>query len=221
VLGYNGADLHYAEAEARAIAHLIGASTLVGKDATRTAVLQEAPGKRWVHFSCHGRFNAHAPLTSHLLLADGPLYAADILQELQLQAELVTLSACETGRSQVLKGDELIGLARAFIYAGTPSVLVSLWPVDELSTRILMERFYQGLLAGQSKAAALRTAQQTLRNLTVPEVEAILAGYGASDPARQVERLRNLTSDDRVFAHPYFWAPFMLVGDQLGPPPGS
>ena len=91
-----------------------------------------------MHLSCHGHFDTAKPLASHLLLADGPLSAADILQSLKLNAELVTLSACETGRSEVLRGEELIGLVRAFLYAGTPAVVVTLWPVDELSTLLLM-----------------------------------------------------------------------------------
>mgnify|MGYP000987433819 CR=1 FL=1 len=141
----------------------------------------------------------------------------------------MTLGACETGRNKVLKGDELIGLVRAFIYAGTPSVVVSLWPVDELSTRILMERFYQELLAGQPKAAALRTAQQYVRNLTATQVTTLLTSYGEPDPADQVQRLLALTHTPqsptlastasspaaRLFAHPYFWAPFVLIGDQM------
>lgn len=228
-VGYNG-DLHHAEAEARAIAQLVpGGIALVNTDATCEAVFTEAAAFRWVHFACHGRFQRQAPLMSHLRLAGEPLYAADVLQRLRLQADLVTLGACETGRNKVLKGDELIGLVRAFIYAGTPSVVVSLWPVDELSTRILMERFYQELLAGQPKAAALRTAQQYVRNLTATQVTTLLTSYGEPDPADQVQRLLALTHTPqsptlastasspaaRLFAHPYFWAPFVLIGDQM------
>lgn len=228
-LGYND-DLHHAEAETNAIAGLVtGSVALVHEAATTTALFAQAGNFRWVHFACHGRFNRQAPLMSYLRLAGEPLYASDVLQRLRLQADLVTLAACETGRNQVLKGDELIGLVRAFIYAGTPSVVVSLWPVDELSTRILMERFYRELLAGQSKAAALRAAQQYVRNLTASQVTTILTDYGEADPDSQVQRLLALThtpqttasapaaasKNDRVFAHPYFWAPFVLIGDQL------
>ena len=214
-LGYNSGSLRHAEAEATAIAHLMQGDLLTQGNATRQALLQQAKSARWLHFSCHGRFNAHAPLTSHLALADGALYAADILQSLSLQAELVTLSACETGRSQVLKGDELIGLVRAFIYAGAPSVLVSLWPVDEVSTRIFMEFFYRTWLAGASKPAALRQAQAYLRTRSPQDVEAILRGYEIADPAAYVARLVAFAESEQVFAHPYFWAPFILIGDRL------
>ncbi len=225
-VGYNGHNLRHAEAEAQAIASLAdGGVALVDNAATNQALFAQAQQFRWVHVACHGRFNPQAPLMSYLRLAGAPLYAADVLQHLHLQAELVTLGACETGRNRVLKGDELLGLVRAFIYAGTPAVLVSLWPVDELSTRILMERFYRELLTGQPKAEALRIAQQHLRRLTAHQVEAILAGYGESDPQAQVRRLADLAhgqkiqpemvADAEIFAHPYFWAPFILVGDQL------
>lgn len=226
-IGYND-DLRHAEAETAAIAALVdGSVTLVHEAATTAALFAQAGGFRWLHFACHARFNRQAPLMSHLRLAGEPLYASDVLQRLRLQADLVTLAACETGRNQVLKGDELIGLVRAFIYAGTPSVVVSLWPVDELSTRILMERFYQELLAGHAKAAALRAAQQYVRTLTAPQVTAILGEYGEVAPAEQVARLLALThmpqttpqgSEPKaapVFAHPYFWAPFVLIGDQV------
>lgn len=225
-LGYNG-DLRHAEAEAAAIAALTpGSVGLVNAAASQTALFQVANEFQWVHIACHARFNRQTPLMSYLHLADGPLYASDVLRQLRLHAELVTLSACETGRNKVLKGDELIGLVRAFIYAGAPSVVVSLWPVDELSTRMLMEFFYRELLAGQPKAEALRRAQHYLRTLTASQVATILAGYGVADPHEQVQRLIGLTHVPTpvnhagptavpVFAHPYFWAPFVLVGDQL------
>ncbi|MEZ4865877.1 MAG: CHAT domain-containing tetratricopeptide repeat protein [Caldilineaceae bacterium] len=228
-VGYNGSDLRHAEAEAEAIAQLVpGAAALIERMATNETIFAQAPQFRWIHFSCHGQFQRQTPLMSHLRLAGEPLYAADVLQRLRLQADLVTLAACETGRNKVLKGDELLGLVRAFIYAGTPSVVVSLWPVDERSTRILMERFYQEILAGHGKAAALRTAQQYVRGLTAAEVTALLTKYGEPNPAEQVARLYNLTHTPhalntstliaphtQVFAHPYFWAPFVLIGDQV------
>ena len=119
------------------------------------------------------------------MLADGPLTVQDILG-LQLDLDLVTLSACDSGVSQNRPGDELIGLTRAFIYAGTPSVLVSLWSVDEVSTGLLMTAFYRGLRAGLTKAEALRAAQREVRTATISDVllvcaEARLAADDAGD----------------------------------------
>jgi len=94
---------------------------------------------------------------SSLKLGDSWLNLFDIFN-LQLGAELTTLSACETGMSAVWEGDELLGLARGFLYAGTPSLVVSLWTVNDRSTAQLMRRFYEGLRDGLSKSHALRNA---------------------------------------------------------------
>ena len=91
----------------------------------------------------------------------------------------VTLSACETGLSAVAPGEDLVGLARGFLLAGAPSLLVSLWVVDDAATADLMATFYRELLAGARPAAALRHAQ--------------------------LEQMRQR-------AHPFFWAPFCLIG---------
>lgn len=222
-IGYNG-ELRHAEAESHAIAEMIqGARLHIGSAATSATLMAEGATFRRIHIACHGYFNRQRPLMSYLLLADTRLYASDILQQLRLRADLVTLAACETGRNQVLQGDELLGLVRAFLYAGSASVLVTLWPVDELSTRILMECFYGQLLAGQPKAKALRHAQQTLRSLTRAEVIELLGAYGEVDPAKLVHHLASLTqptgqrgvAEEPLFAHPYFWAPFILIGDQV------
>jgi len=113
---------------------------------------------------------------------------------LDLYADLVVLSACNTGLGQI-SGDGVIGLSRAFIYAGTPSVMVSLWPVADIVTKFEMEQFYRRLRDnGGNKAAALRQAQLvTLRQL------------------RQ-HRLR--TPSGKFFSeHPIYWAPFVLIGE--------
>jgi CHAT domain-containing protein len=209
-LGYGAENLRYAHAEAAAVAHLFEGAAFLDQAATSATLFQEAPGARRLHLSCHGRFNAEAPLASHLLLADGPLYAADILDRLRLQAELVTLSACESGRSRVLRGEELIGLVRAFLYAGTPSVMVTLWPVDEVSTILFMVRFYTNLRNGLSKAAALRDAQNYLRQLSKTAATSRLKELGFDNVP-----LPPGASHEPVFAHPYFWAPFVLMGDDV------
>ncbi len=91
-------------------------------------------------------------------LADDWLTVSDIY-DLDLAADLVVLSACETGASEVLRGDELIGLTRGFMYAGARSLVVSLWAANDAATAALMERFYQSVAAGASARGALRTAQ--------------------------------------------------------------
>jgi CHAT domain-containing protein len=138
------------------------AVTLLDDQATLAALREQAPTADVLHLACHGQFRPDNPLFSSLRLADGWLTVSDAYN-LDLLGGLVTLSACETGISAVAPGDELIGLARGFLSAGAPSLLVSLWTVDDESTAMLMTHFYTRLRAGDGPAAALRQAQrQTL-----------------------------------------------------------
>ena len=98
--------------------------------------------------SCHGFFNSKDPMSSALLFPGAFLRAKEIL-DLQLNTELVTLSACETGRNENKPGEELVGLTRSFLYAGAPSVLVSLWKVHSETTRDIMIDFYKQLKNGE------------------------------------------------------------------------
>jgi CHAT domain-containing protein/Tfp pilus assembly protein PilF len=156
----------------------IDTETLTGVGSTLEAVRTLTPESDVLHFACHGLFRADNPMFSALKLHDGWLTAADVMQ-LDLTNALVTLSACESGRGAVLKGDEVIGLPRAFLGAGASAVVVSLWVVHDETTGILMMDWYQRLSDGLGRAAALRAAQQSLR-----------------------ER----------YPHPYYWAPFVLIG---------
>jgi CHAT domain-containing protein len=131
---------------------------LLGEQGTLAALHEHAIQADFVHLACHGQFRPDNPLFSSLKLGDGWLTVRDAYA-LDLHCQLVTLSACETGANAVAPGDELIGLARGFFSAGTPSLLVSLWTVDDDATARLMQRIYQHLLAGAQPAAALRAAQ--------------------------------------------------------------
>lgn len=149
--------------EVRALAPMFASSdTLLGPAATLAALRTHAPKADVLHLACHGVFRPDSPFFSSLRLGDGWLTVRDAY-DLNLRAGLVTLSACETGVSAVAPGDELIGLARGFLSAGTPSLLVSLWTVDDGATTQLMQHFYSALLAGERAAAALRRAQLMLR----------------------------------------------------------
>jgi CHAT domain-containing protein/uncharacterized protein HemY len=159
-----------AEKEAIAIASLLKTQPLIGNQATKTAVIQRLPQARFVHLATHGIFNDIQGLNSSIALApspaskgndksDGLLTASEIL-DLQLNAELVVLSACDTGRGR-LTGDGVIGLSRSLIIAGVPSVLVSLWSVPDAPTAQLMTEFYQNLQKSKDKAQALRQAMLT------------------------------------------------------------
>jgi CHAT domain-containing protein/Tfp pilus assembly protein PilF len=126
---------------------------------------------RVVHFACHGFLDADFPLESGLALAapvteksgdNGFLQAWEVLEQVRTDADLVTLSACETGLGKDMAGEGLLGLTWAFQYAGARAVLASLWGVSDRSTAELMRHFYRALKAGASKAEALRRAQLSM-----------------------------------------------------------
>ena len=129
----------------------------VGREAREDKLRRYGPTAGKLHIAAHGIFRADNPMFSSLKLGDSWLNLFDIFN-LQLGAELTVLSACETGMSAVWEGDELLGLARGFLYAGTPSLVVSLWTVNDRSTAQLMRGFYEALQRGVSKTRALQEA---------------------------------------------------------------
>lgn len=162
-------------------------TALLGGDATKSRLEQEELADYSVlHLATHGWIDSSSPARSGLVLGterqgeDGILRFREILR-LRLAADLVTLSACETALGDLVTGEGMVGLARAFFYAGSDSVVASLWNVSDVASAELMESFYAGLAAGLPKAESLRRARIAVR----------------SDPR---------------FAHPYYWAPFVLLG---------
>ena len=157
-------DLQFAEEEALAVTQTVPQSrALVRKEATESALREFGSGFTYLHFATHGEFNAEAPLKSALLLSrddksDG-LLTVGKLYSMRMDADLVTLSACETGLGKVASGDDVVGLTRGFLYAGASSIVASLWKVDDRPTASLMNRFYQNLKDGKEKREALRQAQ--------------------------------------------------------------
>jgi len=166
-LGDPGSDLIYAQNEAVAVSKTRPRSrVLLRKEATETALRKFGEGFRYIHFATHGQFDADAPLRSALLLArdaesDGML-TLDKLYSLRLDADMVTLSACETGLGKIASGDDVVGLTRGFLYAGSSSIVASLWKVDDLATSQLMTLFYSRL-KDMDKREALRSAQLDTR----------------------------------------------------------
>ena len=220
-LGYNdleGEPLRYAEAEARHVAELLGGAAIAGPEPKRERLLREARQARWLHFSGHAVYNPRDPLDSELRTGQGEtLSARAIVGELDLDADLVTLSACTSGVSRVAGGDELLGLQRAFLYAGARAVLCTLWEAADFVALLLMDRFYADLRRGRPPAAALRDAQAALRAMTGRDLAATLDRWRAEHP-RFVAALGELPDipadqlDERPYADPAWWAPFLLVG---------
>ena len=162
-------------------------------EASRTTALRPELGEyRIVHFATHGLLNNIHPELSGIVLSlvnkegnqqDGFLRLQDVYN-LKLSAELVVLSACQTGLGKEIKGEGLIGLTRGFMYAGAPRVVASLWKVDDRATSELMKRFYQGMLGPEalSAAGALRQAQLSIWK-------------------------------EKQWREPYYWAAFVLQGE--------
>lgn len=167
-IGYDGGAgraLRHTEAEAAAVAALCSGESWRGASGLRDRLAEAAGAYRRLHLACHGEFDLADPLASWLEIGPGErLSAAEVLAGPRLRAELVALSACRSGVSRVLRGDEPLGLVRAFLGAGAHAVLVTLWEVEDEPARLLMEHFYAALTHENAHpAAALRAAQQALR----------------------------------------------------------
>ncbi|HJT34339.1 MAG TPA: CHAT domain-containing protein [Pirellulales bacterium] len=229
-----------------------GEATVLTRSAASEQQLEElrSSGKlaqfRYLHFATHGEPNNAKSFESALILSqdqisrdvpsggakyyDGRLTANEVLENWQLNADLVTLSACESALGRPGGGDGLLGFAQAFLLAGARAVCLSLWKVDDTATALLMDRFYQNLLgkrAGLSqplpKADALAEAKRWLRNLSLDDATKLTADLTNSVARGKNEKALKLTvpstdantaaPDDHPFAHPRYWAAFILIGD--------
>lgn len=177
----DGGRLPFVRHEARLVADLFPGERYEEDAATRAVLTEAVPRHRIVHIAAHGEARLDNPTFAYLQLADGQLSTTDVFN-LDLHGAIVTLSGCETGRSMVTGGDELMGLSRGFLFAGAATLVQSLWRVEDGTTARLMEHFYTHLRVGNEPGAALRAAQRAL--------------LAASDTG----------------VHPFFWAPFQLVG---------
>lgn len=172
-LGSAKFDLPDAQMEAETLARVFPQSKLLlRKAASETAFIEQGRKYSMIHIASHGEFNPDTPLMSALMLAkddanDGQLTAGE-LYSVKLSADLVTLSACETGLGKVASGDDVVGLSRGFLFAGARSIIASLWKVPDEATSYLMERLY-AQLARRGKRDALRTAQlETKKRYSAP-----------------------------------------------------
>lgn len=223
VLGNPDGSLAHADAEARAVADLLGGAPLIGAEASEAALRAGASEASILHLATHGQFNPYAPLASTLTLAPvagtaaeagtatrdgaagcgpdgaGCLDVAEVYGLDLRQAELVVLSACETslnalsvsGPLGVRAGDEVVGLTRAFFFAGAPTVVATMWKVDDEASTLLMEHFYRELRNGVAPAVALGEAQRAVRE--------------------------HQEEGNRPYAAPYYWAGFVLYGEGSAP----
>jgi len=157
-----------------------------------------------------------------------------VLSDWQLDADLVVLSACQSGLGREAAGEGMLGFTQALLQKGARSVVLSRWKVDDAATALLMQRFYENLLgrrAGEGdppvkpmqRAEALREARSWLRQLARAEAEKRLAVLRERVPRGERGRIKaalptrqpDAPKEDRPFDHPYFWAAFVLLGDPL------
>ena len=155
------------------------ARCFIGPAATKECLTREMETAGIIHIASHATFRPDSPMFSSFRLHDASMNFFDIYN-LRTSARLITLSGCGTGLSNVVAGDELLGLIRGFLYAGATSVVLSLWDVNDRTTADLMKSFYGYLAAGGSKGQSLRSAMLCVRE---------------------------------EHPHPYYWAPFLLMGD--------
>ncbi len=168
--------------EVQSVAGILpNAELFVGAEANEEILRDRGSQSRLIHIATHGNFRQDNPMFSGIRLGDAYLSLYDLYQ-LQLKAELVTLSGCATGMNVVNPGDELLGLVRGLLFAGAQSLLLTLWDVHDRSTAEFMSSFYRRFSGGEPKAVALRGAMQELRGR---------------------------------YPHPYYWAPFALIGKVL------
>ncbi|MFX0132695.1 MAG: CHAT domain-containing protein, partial [Candidatus Hodarchaeota archaeon] len=183
----NYISLKYAEEEAIMIAKIFSSKNIYLKNsATETIFREQSKYHDICHIASHGLFDATNPLNSMLLLSkdnknDGIITAKE-LYEIQINSPLIILSSCETAKAEIGNGDELIGLIRGFFFAGTSSVLASLWKVDDIATKELMVLFYKYLKYGK------KTIIQALQQAKIDMI------------------------NSKDYNHPFFWGPFVLYG---------
>jgi len=218
-LGDPEKNLEFAELEAKEVkAAYPESSVYIRKEATEEKSKTLSANQDILHFATHAELNEDDPLSSAVLLAredkeDGRLEVREIFG-MDLKANLVVLSGCDTGLGKLSTGDELVGLTRAFIYAGTPSVVASLWSVDDSSTAQLMASFYRNLKT-MSKVEALRQAQLELIRGEGRSDLLARRGVGGIGKLGETTKSESLSQNPISIStsHPYFWAPFILVGD--------
>lgn len=175
--------LRCSQDEVRQIKHQFGGKILTGQDATLESTLEGLINSRIIHLATHACLDDDNPEFNKIYLADDYLSNND-LYNLQLKSELAVLSACETGSGRLAKGEGVMSLARGFIHGGCPSIVMSLWSIDDCATSRIMIHFYDEMKKGESKVASLKNA-----------------------------KIRYLKEAKKVNQHPFFWAAFVQIGN--------
>lgn len=223
----NSQPLNFARAEIYEVAQWFAKDArrlLFGEEATRAALIRATDGASHVHFACHGIFGEKEPLDSSLLLADGDrLTLRDLIDGAFdfSKVRVAVLSACQTGIIDVDKvPNETLGFPTGLLFAGVPAIISTLWPVDDMSTALLMGRFYQELSIGDTDVpSALHHAQTWLRTATAGEMgladrysQLFQESEGQDQFAFRQMRYFRVHKEEQPFSHPYYWAAFAFTG---------
>ncbi|MEM9824340.1 MAG: CHAT domain-containing protein, partial [Bacteroidota bacterium] len=177
--------------EVAAIQDLVGGQSFLAQAASKDHFIQQIKNAGIIHLATHACVDLETDALNQIFFTDDYLTSVE-LKNLQLQARMAVLSACNTGSGKLQTGEGLMSLARSFTIAGCPSTLMSLWSVDDCATSDIMLLFYQELKAGKDQPTAIRNA-----------------------------KLQYLATASKEKAHPYYWAPFQMVGASwpvLSPP---
>jgi CHAT domain-containing protein len=183
-------DLPWAEKELKSAASVVQSELYLRGDATEDAFKTNAGRFGIIHLATHVILDDKEPLYSKFVFTKNPASGEDgylhlyELYNLRLRANLAVLSACQTGIGKNVKGEGMMSLARGFAYAGCPSVVMSLWSIDDKATSMVVSGFYNGLAQGKPKDVALRDAKLTL-----------------------------IHSRDPILSNPYYWAGLVVIGN--------
>jgi CHAT domain-containing protein len=208
-----------ADVEARYISRFVPDSrSLVGAEASKASIYSMINNYSILHIATHGEVCTNFPTLSAIALAEGDSITVEELIGRKLTPELVVLSACYTGQGGVAENNDVIGFSRALIAAGTKTVLVSLWPVDDATTTFFMEQFYKRFTQGEPAAMALQAAQMAVFRSQKTDIDEYLIKLRRTlneNVDRRLERPMARMSDRATtvdYRHPKYWAPFVLVG---------
>lgn len=183
--------LRFISTEIRNISEIVDCDTYEGFEATEKAFKEKAPSYNILHLAMHTLINDENPLYSRLVFTlnndtiednDGLLNAYEIFN-MKLNARMAVLSACNTGSGKLRKGEGIMSMARGFIFAGVPSIIITLWSVEDQAGSIIMSKFYRNLVEGME-----------------------------IDQALQGAKLQYLAEADQLSAHPYLWSGYVSIG---------
>ncbi|MCP4540827.1 MAG: CHAT domain-containing protein [Chloroflexi bacterium] len=216
-IGYNGSNLMLTETHAQQIAQQNNGQSLCGPAAKREPVMHGMNDCAQIYFAGHNVFRTPAPVDCGLLMAPNRLLTLLDIQRLRLSGNRVVLGACQSSLA-VERGGDWLGLTNALLQAGAAQVMGTLWPVSEVAMCLLMDRFWEALTDNNDPLPALRHAQAEIRSLTLDDIRQAFTVYELPPQAQdyvenQLTAIQNaLPGAPHPLDHPYYWAPFIIVG---------